>query len=312
MDDREPATTPTLRTTLGALAADDLGLVLPHEHLFVDFRAADVPGFAQASPEEFSALAAPLLTAAAAAGVTALVECTPPGLGRRADLIGDVSRATGVPVALATGVYREPWVPRWVYEADDAALEDWMVRELVEGVDDSRVPAAFIKVSADEEELRPVEERVLRAAARASARTGALVGTHTTGGAVLLRQLEIALAEGMSPDRFLSIHTQTIHDAGVRRAVLERGAWIEFDDVGQGPDGTTLDLVLTTLEAGYGDQLLISHDAGWFDPALPGGGEPRPFTHLTESFLPALRGAGVDEGTVDRLCRRNPFRAFAR
>ncbi|NAZ75136.1 esterase [Kineococcus sp. T13] len=310
MEDHTP--TKRLHTTAGALAAEDLGLILPHEHLFVDFRPSDSPGFAQASPAEFSALITPLLTAAAGAGVTAIVECTPPGLGRRADLIREVSRATGVPVALATGVYREPWVPEWVYRASDRDLEEWMVRELTEGVDASAVPAGFIKISADEEGLRAVEERVLRAAARAAVRTGALVGTHTTGGAVVLRQLEIAVAEGLPPDRFLSIHTQTLHDDGVRRAILDQGAWIEFDDVGQGPDHVTVDLVLRTLEAGYGDRVLLSHDAGWFDPALPGGGAPRPFTHLTRTFLPALRAAGVDDPTIDDVCRHNPFRAFAR
>ena len=174
------------------------------------------------------------------------------------------------------------------------------------------MPAGFIKISAGEDGVQPVEERILRAAVRAATRTGALIGTHTTNGTVVLRQLEIAVAEGLSPDRFLSIHTQTLHDEGVRRAILDQGAWIEFDDVGQGPDHDTLDLVLTTLEAGYGGQVLLSHDAGWFDPALPGGGTPRPFTHLTQTFLPALRTAGVDDRTIDDVCRHNPFRAFAR
>ena len=70
--------------------------------------------------------------------------------------------------------------------------------------------------------------------------------------------------------------------------------------------------LLGSLEAGQGPQLLVSHDAGWFDPALPGGGAPRPFTELTTTFLPALRAAGVGPDVVDDLCVRNPFRAFAR
>ncbi len=46
--------------------------MLPHEHLLVDFRPATTPGFAQADPAEFAALAEPLLADAAAAGVTAV------------------------------------------------------------------------------------------------------------------------------------------------------------------------------------------------------------------------------------------------
>ncbi|GAA0311861.1 esterase [Kineococcus aurantiacus] len=304
-----------LHTTLGALGAQDVGLVLPHEHLLVDFRPAGSPGFARADPAVFASVVDPLLAGAAAAGVTALVECTPPGLGRRVDLVLDASRRTGLPVVVATGVYREPWVPDWVYGASDDELEAWMHRELTEGVEGSGVLAGFIKISAAEDGIRPVEERVVRAAARAAARTGALVGSHTTDGRVVLGQIDLAVAEGLAPDRFLSIHTQTITDPGLRQAIVDRGAWIEFDDVGQGGrdgDARTLELVLDSLAAGQTGRVLLSHDAGWFDPALPGGGTPRPFTDLTGSFLPALRAAGVGAGVLDELCVRNPFRAFAR
>jgi phosphotriesterase-related protein len=155
---------------------------------------------------------------------------------------------------------------------------------------------------------------VLRAAARAAVRTGALVGSHTADGRVVLQQVEVAAAEGLTPDRFLSIHTQLTADPGLRQAVVDTGAWIEYDHVGQNgdDDAGALQLVLASLEAGHEDRLLLSHDAGWFDPALPGGGPRRPFTTLTSTFLPALRAAGVPEETVDRLTRRNPFAAFAR
>jgi hypothetical protein len=45
------------------------------------------------------------------------------------------------------------------------------------------------------------------------------------------------------------------------------------------------------------DRLLLSHDIIGYDPALSGGGDPQPYSHLTEGFLPLLRAAGVDEET---------------
>ena len=66
------------------------------------------------------------------------------------------------------------------------------------------------------------------------------------------------------------------------------------------------------LAAGLGGQVLLSHDRGWYDPAQPGGGTPRPFTPLSESFLPRLRAAGIDETTLTTLTQHNPFQAFAR
>ena len=96
--------------------------------------------------------------------------------------------------------------------------------------------------------------------------------------------------------------------------IARRGAWIEYDAIGsdQLNDDFFLEHIQRVLNAGLGDHLLLSHDRGWFDPALPGGGTPKPFTYLSETFLPKLRQAGVDETTVQQLTQSNPFHAFAR
>ncbi|MBL7202229.1 MAG: esterase, partial [Anaerolineae bacterium] len=41
-----------LITTLGPKNADELGMILPHEHIFVDLRSQDAPGFGEADPED--------------------------------------------------------------------------------------------------------------------------------------------------------------------------------------------------------------------------------------------------------------------
>jgi phosphotriesterase-related protein len=56
----------------------------------------------------------------------------------------------------------------------------------------------------------------------------------------------------------------------------------------------------------------LSQDRGAYDPAQTGGGTPRPYTYLTERFLPRLRRAGLDAAEIARLTERNPFDAFAR
>jgi phosphotriesterase-related protein len=96
--------------------------------------------------------------------------------------------------------------------------------------------------------------------------------------------------------------------------MARRGAWIEYDAIGgeQLDDNVFVQLIQYMLDAGLGDHLLLSHDRGWYDPAQPGGGTPRPYTYLSERFLPQLRVAGVDEATIRQLTHINPFRAFAR
>ena len=287
-------------------------MILPHEHVFVDLRTPDQPGYAQAEGADVVRLMAPEIERIKALGITALVECTTGGVGRRADLDLAVSRATDFPIVVPTGNYREPWIPDWVRDASETALEAWMLRELTERFDEADYKAGWIKLSAGDDGITPLEARILRAATRAAVATGAVIGSHTIRGRVVMDQLDIIEAEGGSASRFISIHTQEEKDFGLNLAVAERGAWIEYDHVGRSDDAVVIELVLKVLAAGRGDQLLLSHDRGWYDPALPGGGVPAPYTHLSEVLLPKLRAAGVDAATIGRLTAGNPFTAFAR
>src|SRR3970040_151233 len=144
---------PTLITTLGPKKADELGLILPHEHVFVDLRTPDQPGYAQADAAAVIALMAPEIKRARASGVTALVDCAPVGVGRRADILRAVSEATQFPLVVPTGIYREPWIPALAHEASEDELYEWMLTELREEIEDSGVRAGWIKLSAGDDGL---------------------------------------------------------------------------------------------------------------------------------------------------------------
>src|SRR6476646_6678356 len=170
---------PNLITTAGPKRADELEMILPHEHVFVDLRTCDQPGYAQAAAADVIALMGPELTAARAVGVTALVECTPVGVGRRADILKAVSDATGVPLVVPTGIYREPWVPAWAHAASEDALYEWMLGELSDEIVGTGVQAGWIKLSAGDDGLTACETKILRSAARAAKDTGSVIGSHT-------------------------------------------------------------------------------------------------------------------------------------
>jgi phosphotriesterase-related protein len=303
-----------LITTLGPRRAEELGLILPHEHVFVDLRTWDQPGYAQAETADVIALMGPEISRAQAAGVTALVECSTVGIGRRPDILKAVSEATGFPLLVPTGVYREPWIPDWILAASEAELRDWMTGELSDEIRPDGVKAGWIKLSAGDDGLTECESKVLRAAAAAGAATNAVIGSHTIRGRVVRDQLRIIEEAGYTPERFIWIHTQAEPDFDMHVEMARRGVWIEYDAIGgdQLDDDFFVEHIQRVLDAGLGDHLLLSHDRGTYDPAQPGGGTPRPYTYLSESFLPKLRQAGVDEGTLRQLTQSNPFRAFAR
>ncbi len=302
-----------LHTTLGPMGLNDINVMLSHEHIFTDLRTETAEGFGLADQADVVASRAPALTEAKAAGVDVLVECTPVGVARNVPFLLAVSKAADFPLVVPTGVYREPWLPTWVREADESELEAWMLGELNGNIGGTGVKAAWIKLSAGDDGLTAQEEKVLRAAARAGMATGAVIGSHTIRGATVRHQLQVLESMGYRTDRFIWIHTQAEPDTALHLEMAARRVWISYDNIGApGEDEKYLNLILRMLEAGYADQLLLSHDRGWYDPAKPHGGAPDPFTYLPTVFLPKLRAAGVDEATIRKLMRDNPFRAFAR
>lgn len=301
-----------LITTLGPKTGTELGLILPHEHIFVDFRPPDHPQHGAAEVADVVALMAPEVEKARALGVTAMVDCTPVGVGRRIDILKSISTATGMPLVAPTGIYREPKIPAWAHAASEIELTAWMLGELQGEIEGSGVQAGWIKLSVGDDGITDCEAKILRAAARAGRETQAVIGVHTKRGRVVREQLDIIEATGYTAGRFIWIHTQSDSDFNLHLEMARRGAWLEYDGIGYGDDEFYLEYIPRALEAGLIDQMMISHDRGWYDPARPGGGEPKPFTYLFEHFLPKLQAVGVDEETIHTLTHINPFRAFAR
>jgi phosphotriesterase-related protein len=303
-----------LVTTLGPKTNQEVGLILPHEHVFVDLRPLGTAGHGQAAEADVVRKMAPQLERAKAAGVSALVECTPEGVGRRVDLVAAVSRAAQFPVVVPTGIYREPWVPAWAYSAREEQLRAWMQGELEGFIAGTGVQAGWIKLSAGDDGLTAVETKILRAAARAGQAAGAAIGSHTIRGRVARDQLDILAEAGFPAQRFIHIHAQAEEDFGVNLDLARRGAWIEYDNLGWEPENepALIERIQGLIAAGLVGRGLLSHDMGWYDPAQPGGGTPRPYTYLTQTFLPVLRAAGISEMDIHRMTVANPFQAFAR
>ena len=302
-------------TTLGSKSSTELGMILPHEHIFVDLRTWDTLGYAQAKTEDVIRLMAPEIKKAKDAGVTAIVECSTVGVGRRADIDRAVSEATDFPLVIPTGIYREPWIPDWAQSASEGELADWMVGELLGQIENSGVQAGWIKLSAGDDGLTSCEAKILRAAANAGRLTNAAIGSHTIHGHVVREQLDIIEAMGYDPERFIWIHTQAEPDFELHLEMAKRGAWLEYDSIGNPEwirEETILQNISRLLNAGFGSRLLLSHDRGWYDPALFEGGTPKPFTYLVKQFLPKLRIRGVDDDTIRQLTQDNPFQAFSR
>jgi phosphotriesterase-related protein len=306
-----------LQTVRGRVPVETLGLILPHEHLFTDLRGPLAAGYASADPEAVVRVMAPYLAAAHAAGVTALVECSAIGVGRNVAVLRRLADVTPIHIVAPTGVYRDAFIPPAWRESSAEPLAEMWVRDLTEGIEGGSVRAGFIKMAVSDAGITPLEVRNLKAAALASRATGAVVASHTIGGANARREMDVLEAEGLDLRRFIWVHAHVEPDQAFHLEAARRGAYVEFDTVGadwQAQDAL-VDYTLALIEAGCVEHVLLSHDAGWYDPAQPDGqptgGRIRGFTALVDEFIPALRARGVTDDVVHLITVTNPARAFA-
>lgn len=306
----------TIQTIKGSIEIESLELILPHEHLFTDLRGPLVPDYAQAETEEVIRVVGPFLSEASASGVTALVECSTLGVGRNLRVLQALAEVSPIHIIAPTGVYRDAFIPPILRESREDDLAKLWTRELTEGIEGTSVRAGFIKLAMSDDGPTALEIRNLRAAVQASKTTGAVIASHTIGGRVAREEMDVLKEAGLDLHRFIWIHAQTEPDVAVLREAAQRGAYVELDSVGA-PHQSQKELVETVLaliKDGYIDHILLSHDAGWYNPAnsdgLPNEGY-RGYTALTKEFLPALSAQSVSDEQIRRITVDNPARAFA-
>ena len=304
-----------LHTLTGLVVASDLGLILPHEHIFVDLRGQSAPDYAQAKADDVIQLMKPYLDDAWTAGVTAFIECTPPGVGRNITVLSRVAETTPIRIIVATGIYREAYISMAMRNMGVDALADHWVHELTEGVEDTHLKAGFIKLAMSDNGPTELEIRNLEAAAKTSLATGAVIASHTSNGAIMQVELRVLEKAGLALDRFIWVHADAEPNPAFHLEAARRGVYVEFDAIGARPDFTAqLNYVTSLIEAGYTDRILLSHDAGWYEPGQPGGrpsGGVRGFTALVKDFLPLLHSRGIQEDIIHQITVENPFLAFA-
>lgn len=302
-----------LETVRGPIPADGSRIILPHEHVFTDLRGPTVVGYGTADVDDVIRVMNPLLVEARKQGVGLLVECTGIGVGRNVPMIQRLSQESGLDMMVPTGVYgRDHYAPpetRIMTEDELAAL---FVREVREGIENTGVRAGFIKIATSNTGMTAMEQKFLRAAGRAARDTGAAIASHTTSGLTARKQVEIL--ESISPMiRFIWVHAQTEKNRNYHRDLAARGVFIEFDALGWTPaeDNGVIAAIKDLVAGGYGDRLLLSHDAGWYQPGQRNGGTQKPYTYLLNTFVPKMRNAGLDDAMIRMIIQDNPVRAFA-
>ena len=302
--------TPKIHTVLGAIDPAALGRALMHEHIICDLYR--VTGRLNELLND-EALAIDELKLLRAAGGSALVEATTPDLGRDPVALRRVAEATGLHIIMGSGWYRQPYYPPAIDQTPTDQLANIIIAELSEGVAGAGIRAGIIgEISVDLDYVTAQEERVLRAAARAQKATGAPLTTHASMYPVGLAQLEILRDEGVDTSRVIIGHCDTFLEQAYHLAILEAGAYVQFDTVGRrhmNPDARRADALVALLRLGWRERLLLSSDRCFRSDLCAFGGLG--YGYVFTEIFDMLRARGVDEETLDVITIENPRRVLA-
>ncbi|MFT5085786.1 MAG: phosphotriesterase-related protein [Candidatus Latescibacterota bacterium] len=305
-----------IMTVNGPVDSSDLGFVLTHEHVLVDFIGAEQAGKHRYDEDEAFAVILPHLERAKELGCATFVECTPSYLGKDPLLLKRLSAATGIHLLTNTGYYgaaADHYVPAHAYsETADQLARRW-IEEWEGGIDGTGVRPGFIKIGVDPQPLSEIDEKLVRAAARTHHQTGLTIMSHTSLATPAREEIAVLKEEGVSPAAWIWTHAQNETDNDQHRRAAEQGAWIAFDGANADPEQLARDLkhLLAMKEYGLLNHVLLSHDAGWYRPGEAMGGVFRPFVDLFEVLLPAMREHGFTAEELDLLTVENPRRAFS-
>ncbi|HEX4563296.1 MAG TPA: hypothetical protein VH115_02475 [Solirubrobacteraceae bacterium] len=314
---------PTVHTVQGPVEADELGVVLAHEHLrFRDEAVANEwPARYDAAQELEAALEA--VNAARERGVRTIVDPTAMFGGRDVAFMKQVAEQTGVQIVACTGIYSYGYLPPYFENRDIDAMADHFVADIREGIQGTDIKAAFLKCAADAAGVTENVEKIHRACARASVQTGAPIMAHSmpavgTGP----RQVEIFQDEGVDMARVQIAHSGDTDDVAYVERLLAQGVYVGLDRYGiemvlpiDKRNATAAEL----LRGGHAERLMISQDfcatIDWYPPEaaefFETSGRIRNWsmTLVFDEVVPALREMGaMDDAAFQTIFVENPAR----
>ncbi|MBV6522445.1 MAG: Phosphotriesterase homology protein [Gemmatimonadaceae bacterium] len=330
-------------TVLGPIEPAALGPTLMHEHIFIDFKApppmappptgifvlkTQQPALAgergSGGLTDFDTQLAEIREFKKAGGGT-IVDVTNFGLTRDPEALYRVSEASDLHVVMGAGWYMKTLHPPDMNERTVEELTDILVRDITVGAQGTNIRSGIIgEVGTgnfgDKGPLTENELKSVRASARASRLTGAPILIHSFAPPdELQRALDLIEAEGVDLNHVVMGHTGTGDVAAMKR-YTDRGAYIEFDFMGQAPgamgsSGTleqSAERIATNIEAlidaGLTERILIAHDVCITAQLKKNGGGG--FAYISTMVVPALRAKGVSDATIRTIMVENPRRVL--
>jgi phosphotriesterase-related protein len=335
-----------IETVLGPVGVEALGPTSMHEHVFIDATVWHEPppshdpppsdevdmksiGYLRWNPGAIAdnlilddeEIAGEELKLFRDAGGAAIVDLTCVGIGPSPLRLADVSRHTGVQIVAGCGFYVDASHPDWLETLDDDEITDLLIRDLTKGIDGTNVKAGIIGEIGTSSPLTDREARVLAAAARAAAATGAAINVHVDEGGMegpaVVEELDAAEAD---LGRVVLSHMDQCLDPGYHRALLDSGVVLSFDTFGshslalagraEPNDLERMEAVAGLVRDGFSQHLVLGCDV-WAKYMLRSFGGLG-YEHLLRRIIPSLQqNYGLADHDIEAMLVHNPRRLLA-
>ncbi|MFZ5817165.1 MAG: phosphotriesterase family protein [Bacillota bacterium] len=262
-----------VRTLWGDIAPEAMGVTYSHEHIVCR------PPYWVAKGEDDLLLDDPAKSLAdvqlfVQAGGRSIVDATCYDYGRDVPAVAQIARQAGVHIIGTAGLNKAfLWSARrpgadesfaaWIERLPIDQLTAFVVREVEEGLEGTPHRAGQVKFGTGYNTISPLEEKVLRAVARAHHQTGAPVHSHTEAGTMALEQIELLREERVDLAHVSFGHMDRNPDTYYHLKVAETGAYLCFDGIAKVkyyPESVRIQCILELVRRGHERQILISGD----------------------------------------------------
>ena len=301
-----------VRTVLGDIASNQVGVTYMHEHLIID---------SEIVAEEFAHIHLPSQTEAIeevgickSHGVQTMVDCMPTGSGRSAIKLAAISKATGMNIVATAGLHTERYYqPTDELETMSAQdLAQVFVRDIEVGMEGTEHKAGQLKVVTSGHAITDRDRRLFEAAAIAHQITGASILSHCEHGKGALEQIELFLHLKIPIHKVTLSHTDKENDFGYHKEILASGINVEYDqslrqcDLDAPPSAL---LMKAMVDEGFIDQIMLGTDGARRSLWSSLGGTPG-LAWLYSGWSKKLLEVGFTQAQLDTIFIDNPAKAL--
>ena len=254
-----------------------------------------------------------------ALGGRTIIDATGLGIGRDLHRLKQISVSADINIVAGTGFYLESSHPESIRNASVDELADLIITDIREGQDGIR-PGIIGEIGVSDQ-FTKAERMSLAAACLAQRATGLPMQIHLPAWFRLGDEvLDLVEHHGVDPQTVVLCHMgPSGHDQNYQQRLAARGAWIQYDMIGaelyyadQGvqcpSDEDNARNIVSLLDAGHGDRVLISSDI-FLKSLLRRYGGPG-YGHILQYFVPRLKRLGVSSAVIEQLLVNNPRALF--